>query len=75
MNARTSKTLALLLLLASGGVRAALADDYPSQALGTQPEKAYQFGNVDHVNLFNGNLVLTIPIGQLTRSEPTSPTA
>ena len=65
MNGRGSLAASLLLLLlATGGARAALADDYPSQALGIQPQKAYQFGNVDHVNLFNGNLVLTIPIGQ-----------
>lgn len=63
-NARISQATWLLLLLATGGTRAALADDYPSQALGIQPEKAYQLGDVDHVNLFNGNLVLTIPIGQ-----------
>ena len=65
MNAQRSRALALLLLslLATGGVRAALADDYPTQALGIQPEKAYQFGDVDHVNLFNGSLILTIPIG------------
>ncbi len=65
MNAQRSQAWSLLLLslLATGGVRAALADDYPTQALGIQPEKAYQFGDVDHVNLFNGNLILTIPIG------------
>jgi YD repeat-containing protein len=30
---------------------------------GFAPEKAYNFGNLDSVGLFNGNLVLTIPIG------------
>ena len=30
---------------------------------GFSPEKKYQLSNLDHVNLFNGNLVITIPIG------------
>jgi len=30
---------------------------------GFAPEKAYNFGNLDSVALFNGNLVLTLPIG------------
>jgi RHS repeat-associated protein len=30
---------------------------------GFNPEKVYQTGDVDNVNLLNGNLVLTIPIG------------
>ena len=65
MNAWILKASSLLLsALAILGTRAALADDYPTQALGIQPEKAYQLGDVDHINVFNGNLVLAIPIGQ-----------
>jgi hypothetical protein len=30
---------------------------------GFAPEKIYQFGNLDNVNLFNGNLTVIIPIG------------
>jgi RHS repeat-associated protein len=63
MNVRFLRA-SLLLMLVAGGTRAASADGYPTQALGIQPEKAYQFGDVDNINLFNGNLVLSIPIGQ-----------
>ncbi|HWM95039.1 MAG TPA: RHS repeat-associated core domain-containing protein [Thermoanaerobaculia bacterium] len=40
-----------------------LADTFPSQERGFQAEKAFHLGDFDTVNLFNGNLVLTIPIG------------
>jgi hypothetical protein len=30
---------------------------------GFAPEKVYDFSSIDQVNLFNGNLSLTIPIG------------
>jgi YD repeat-containing protein len=30
---------------------------------GFAPAKMYQFGDLDHVNLFNGNVVIAIPIG------------
>lgn len=40
-----------------------LADTFPSQERGFQAEKAFHVGDFDTVNLFNGNLVLTIPIG------------
>lgn len=30
---------------------------------GFAPEKLYQFGSLDHVNLFNGNLVIAVPMG------------
>ncbi|HEY2322123.1 MAG TPA: hypothetical protein VGJ82_04580, partial [Thermoanaerobaculia bacterium] len=32
-------------------------------ARGFDPEKVYQIGDIDHVNLFNGNLIIDIPIG------------
>jgi len=56
------KRLALLLSLAlvPAGL---LADTFPSQERGFQAEKAYHLGDFDTINLFNGNLVLTIPIG------------
>ncbi len=43
---------------------AANAQVHPSLQRGFAAEKAFQIGDVDHVNLFNGNLVLTVPIGQ-----------
>ncbi len=50
----------LYTALAAG---AALAQQYPSLERGFTPEKLYQFGDVDDVNLMNGNLTLRIPIG------------
>src|SRR5215212_6124277 len=35
----------------------------PSREHGFAPEKLYQFSNVDSVNLFNGNVIITVPIG------------
>jgi len=53
--------LAVLLLL---GVTAALsAQTYPSLERGVKAEKLFQFGDLDSVNLMNGNLVMRIPIG------------
>jgi YD repeat-containing protein len=40
-----------------------LGEQHPNVARGFQADKVYQFGDVDHVNLYNGNLSLTIPIG------------
>jgi RHS repeat-associated protein len=39
------------------------ADPFPTQERGFQAEKAFHLGDFDTVNLFNGNLVLTLPIG------------
>ena len=36
---------------------------YQSLEKGFQAEKVYQFGEIDNVNIFNGNLIITIPIG------------
>ncbi len=41
----------------------ASADVHPNSESGFASEKAFQVGEIDNVNLFNGNLVLTIPIG------------
>lgn len=56
------RRLPLLLALALVPVRLA-ADTFPTQERGFQAEKAFHVGDFDTVNLFNGNLVLTIPIG------------
>lgn len=57
---RTWTVLAALLLTPS----LAAADTHPNSAGGFASDKAFQVGEVDNVNLFNGNLVLTLPIGQ-----------
>lgn len=39
------------------------AQDHPNHQRGFRADKVYQLGNVDSINVFNGNLVLTLPIG------------
>jgi len=39
------------------------AQIHPNHAQGFEPQHAYQIGDIENVNLFNGNLTLTIPIG------------
>lgn len=51
-----------LALLAAGGVEA--AEPHPILARGFEADQVYDFNDIDHVNAFNGNLVVTIPIGQ-----------
>ena len=41
----------------------ALAQKPPEIELGFKPDKVYSFGTPENVNLFNGNLMLTVPIG------------
>jgi YD repeat-containing protein len=52
----------LLLLLAAQGAHAQA--QHPNWEKGIAAEKAYEFGDLDTVNLFNGNLNISIPIGQ-----------
>ena len=40
------------------------AAEYLSKERGLTADTAYTSGDIDHVNLFNGNLSITIPIGQ-----------
>ncbi|HVF58782.1 MAG TPA: RHS repeat-associated core domain-containing protein [Thermoanaerobaculia bacterium] len=45
-----------------------LAEDHPNQTRGFKADQVYQgMGDLDHVNLFNGNLTITIPVGQTYR--------
>jgi RHS repeat-associated protein len=60
MSRRTLSFLLLLFLSAVPGVR---ADDHPNTGRGFSAEKTFMVGDIDKVNTFNGNLVLTIPIG------------
>ncbi len=46
---------------------AAVAQAYPATAVmkrGIDAERMYQFGDIDSINLFNGNLNLRMPLGQ-----------
>src|SRR5579885_3167215 len=51
--------LGLLLLLPW----AAAADVHPNTESGVAVDRAFQSGEVDHVNLFNGSLSLVLPLG------------
>jgi YD repeat-containing protein len=60
------KRISLLLLFAvaitvSPRVR---GEQSPRDAKGFGVDKSFDLGTLDHVNLFNGNLTLTLPIGQ-----------
>lgn len=57
------KTLRLSLLLC-GLMTTAASAQHPNVAPGFQADKVYQFNGVDSVNIYNGNLTLTVPIGQ-----------
>ncbi len=52
------------LLLPLAGRPAFGADPYPTQARGFATSNTFQTTGIDNVNLFNGNLVITIPLGQ-----------
>jgi len=54
--------IAILLLLLLLVVPAAIAQ-HPATERGFKADAVYQFNGFDSVNLFNGNLILTVPLG------------
>jgi YD repeat-containing protein len=56
------RVLLLLSLVCAGTV--AFAAQHENVARGFQAGKSYAFGDLDTVNMFNGNVTLSIPIGQ-----------
>lgn len=58
---RFAWTLAGILLLP---VSLAMAQQHPNDATGFSPGRTYDMGDVDSVNLFNGNLGVRVPLGQ-----------
>jgi YD repeat-containing protein len=58
-----------LFLLASGAT--ASAQNQQNVAKGFQADKTYEVGQLDAISLFNGNLNVTIPIGQTYVVSPT----
>ena len=59
MNRCTLALLAALLVVPN-----AHAEQLPSRTRGMSADSVYQIGDLDNVNLFNGNLTIAIPIGQ-----------
>ena len=60
----SSAILAGLMAFASLVLALPAQAQNPNQAQGFRAENTYQSDSIEHVNLFNGNLTLTIPIGQ-----------
>ncbi|HEV7668085.1 MAG TPA: RHS repeat-associated core domain-containing protein [Thermoanaerobaculia bacterium] len=56
---RSCLLASILALSAATG----LAQQHATIERGFRPEKSFQIGDVDHINLLNGNLAVTIPIG------------
>ncbi|MCU1231082.1 MAG: hypothetical protein JWO97_3966 [Acidobacteria bacterium] len=56
------RILLLMTFLAIAGTAVAAED--PNTERGVQPGKAYHIGEIDQINVFNGHLNVTIPVGQ-----------
>lgn len=61
------KRLALLVALGTTLGVPLQAQLNANNARGFDAEKVYQIGDIDHINVFNGNLLVTLPIGQKYR--------
>jgi YD repeat-containing protein len=59
-------SLAACVLLAASS----FAQLHPNQDRGFAPDKMYSFTDLDHVNTFNGNLMVTLPLGQKYEVSP-----
>lgn len=57
------RALILLLLGVVALARGAAAQHHPNVEKGFKPAQAYSIGEVDAINLFNGNLNVSLPIG------------
>src|SRR5436305_1542380 len=55
--------LFLLLTCAAAALAQAPGQQNPNVARGLSIDQVYQVGDIDHVNVFNGNLTVQIPIG------------
>jgi YD repeat-containing protein len=52
------------VLLIAGVAAAVMADQHPNIARGFDIGKPYSMNGLDNINLFNGNLTVTLPVGQ-----------
>ena len=59
---RTLKTLSLIACLVVAA--SSVAQEHPNEDHGFKPDKMYSFTDLDHINTYNGNLVITLPLGQ-----------
>ena len=51
-------------------VFSARAQQHPNQEKGFEPTKLYHFADIDSINTFNGNLIVTLPLTQTFRVGP-----
>lgn len=58
-----NRTLSWLAPLAVALTTLQASAQHPNLERGFAVDKAFQVGEIDHVNLFNGNVTLTIPLG------------
>jgi YD repeat-containing protein len=58
---RTSRAILLIFIFAALPI---FADQHKNQLKGFNPENIYYTHDIDSINAFNGNLTMTIPIGQ-----------
>ena len=56
----------IALTLTIFAAAAAYGQKGPIDELGFHADKLYDFSSVDSVNLFNGNLIVSIPVGPRT---------
>lgn len=59
----TLRRLMAILLVTAIRLSVAAQQQLPTLEKGFQPERLYHFGDIDNVNVFNGNLIIKIPIG------------
>jgi YD repeat-containing protein len=57
----------LIVVVLSTLATVAAAQMHPNEDRGFTPDKVYSYSELDHVNNFNGNLVLTVPVGSTYR--------
>jgi RHS repeat-associated protein len=57
------KTLAAIAISCAGSVPPALADPHPNTAGGVDVNQVFHVGDVDNINLFNGALTVSLPLG------------
>lgn len=57
---KSARCLAIIILMVTPF---ALAQEHPTVERGFHADKVYQLGGIDSVNVFNGNVLVTPPIG------------
>jgi RHS repeat-associated protein len=71
MNRKTSFAVLAVAVLAAIAAGSLYAEESVVLARGFKPNAVFQFNEFDSVNTFNGNLVLTVPLGPAYKSNGT----